>query len=387
MPNQAHICIAITKSDIMGGAQKYVLTLASELTKRGHKVTVLAGGDGVLFDHLTTEGIDFIKLKSSQRDISIGKEFALLRELYATFKKIRPDVLHLNSSKMGVVGALIGRMAGIRSLIFTAHGWAFNESRPAWQKAVFYFLYWITVMLCTKTICVSKKTKEQIESLPGMRSRTTVVYNGVHAPNFYSHEEARSQLARQFPFLDLQKKWISVLAELHPIKGHDILIEAISDNPLIFENYQIVCMGTGQDADRLKALVSQKNLDLYVFFTGYLSEASRYLKAFEMNVLPSRSEALPLAILESGLAGTLVIASAVGGIPEVVDDSVSGFLFDRENSTELAQKLSIAVSLDEDRSHSLRAALSQKIERGFSVSAMTDQTLDAYGLKQDRAGN
>lgn len=379
MSNQEHVCIAITKSN-MGGAQKYVLTLATELKTRGMRVSVLAGGDGELFDELGRSGIEYFKLGNSQRDISISKEFALAKELYATLKKLKPDVLHLNSSKLGVMGSVIGKLAGIRTVVFTAHGWAFNENRPAYQKIAFYILYWITVMICDKTICVSNKTREQITILPFMSDRTAVIHNAVQSPVFIPKEAARQELSERFPFLDTTKKWLVVLAELHPIKGHDILLQALKRMRLELEGYQIVCMGSGEAELALKNLVRQNTLENQVFFTGSVRNAAQYLQAFEASILPSRSEAMPLSIIESGLAGTLVIASDVGGIPEIVSDGITGFLFERENAEQLEQKIRYVTALSDSERNEITKNLHKKISSDLSVEKMMDQTLSVYNV-------
>jgi glycosyltransferase involved in cell wall biosynthesis len=377
MPNQEHVCIAITKSN-MGGAQKYVLMLATELKNRGKKVTVLAGGDGELFENLSKAGVECVRLGNSQRDISLVKEVRLANELYRLLSDIRPDVLHLNSSKLGVLGTIVGKLAGIRTIVFTAHGWAFNENRPGWQKLAFYFLYWITIGMCDMTICVSHKTREQILALPFVKNKTTVIYNGITSPDFYMRDEARRQLADQFSFLDRNKKWIAVLAELHPIKGHDILIDAVSDIRDRLSEYQIVCLGAGEREPELRNMVIENKVEEYVYFTGFVDSASRYLQAFEMSILSSRSEAMPLAVLESGLAGTLVLASRVGGIPEVIDDGVTGFLFEKENHTELAKKILTAIELEPEAKKNMCDALMKKISESFSVSQMVEKTESVY---------
>ncbi len=377
MSNQEHVCIAITKSN-MGGAQKYVLTLATELKNRCHRVTVIAGGDGELFQNLDHIGIDYIRLSNSQRDISIFKEFKLLIELYRILKGLRPDILHLNSSKIGGMGGVAGRCAGTGRIIFTAHGWAFNENRPKWQKIASYFFYWLIIQLCDRTICVSKKTREQILALPFVKNKTSIVYNGIPVPDFYTREDARTKLAAQFPFLDLNKKWIAVLAELHPVKGHDILIEALSDMHTETTGYQVLFLGSGQAEQDLKMLVSQKSLTTQVFFAGFVENASMYLKAFELSILPSRSEAMPLAVLESGLAGTLVIASEVGGIPEILTNGETGYLFAKEDCHMLADRLRTTFALSPEKKATISNRLAEKVRGTFSVEDMTTQTIAVY---------
>jgi len=383
MPNQDHICIAITKSN-MGGAQKYVLTLANELTKQGKKVTVLAGGDGILFEELRKRNIPYIQLVQSQRDVSFIKEIKLVMELYKIFKKIRPTVLHLNSSKLGGTGAVIGRLAGITNIIFTAHGWAFNESRPQWQKIFFYKLYWITIMLSTKTICVSKQTYEQISFLPFIKKKLEIIYNGIQVPEFYSSTEAKKLLNEQFSFLDVDKKWIVILAELHYTKGHDLMFEAIVPLQKMLEGYQIICIGSGELDGKLRSNIHYKNLEKQVFFTGFVKDAPLYLKAFEALILPSRTEALPLSILEAGLARIPVLASNVGGIPEIIMDSENGFLFEKENVSELQSKIQTLISLPDTERGKITENLSQKITENFSLQNMIDNTCALYNLSEQK---
>jgi glycosyltransferase involved in cell wall biosynthesis len=377
MPNQDHVCIAITKSN-MGGAQKYVLTLADELHKSGKKVTVIAGGDGLLFEKLSEFNISYIKLNQSQRDISIFKEIKLSIELYKIFKQIKPTVLHLNSSKLGGTGAVIGRLAGIKKIIFTAHGWAFNETRPTWQKRFLHVLYWISVFLSTKTICVSKQTREQISHFPFIKNRLITIYNGIQTPEFYEKEEARAILHKMFPALNIQKKWLVILAELHYTKGHDLVFKSIENIKTELAEYQIVCIGEGEREGKLKAIIHHKELEKYVFFTGFVSDASKYLKAFEILILPSRTEALPLTILEAGFAYTPVIASCVGGIPEIIEDSINGFLFEKENTTELEIKLKTLLNLSKEQKDVISNTLHTKISKKFSLQNMINETLDIY---------
>ncbi len=380
MSNQGHICIAITKSN-MGGAQKYVFTLAKQLRNEGKKVTVLAGGDGLLITQLQELGITVIKLKNSVRDISIFRELKFLRELYSILKEIKPDVLHLNSSKMGVIGSFIGRIVGIKRVIFTAHGWAFNEDRPQYQKAFFYLMYLFVITLSHKTICVSKKTAEQISVLPFIKNKLSIIYNGIEKPNLLELHSAKNILVEKFPQLDPTKTWIGVPAELHPIKGHDILIDALAQIiPLIKDTYQIIFMGSGQIELDLKKVVSQKSLEEYVFFTGFLENASQYFKAFETIILPSRSEAMPLCLLEAGLAKNIIIASNVGGISEIISDGETGFLFEKENVGELIENLKVVFSISDERKIEITEVLHHHILSTFSLKNMIIETKSVYNL-------
>ena len=151
--------ICITKSD-WGGAQKYVFDIATNTPRDQFDTTVLVG-DGNLKKRLEDARVKTLLLKNAQRDINIKKEFGLLFELIKLFKKEKPDIVHLNSSKMGLIGALAGRIVGIKKIVFTIHGWAFNEDRNFVSKIFIKILHIFTIILCHKAISVSETTKNQ----------------------------------------------------------------------------------------------------------------------------------------------------------------------------------------------------------------------------------
>src|SRR3989344_6172396 len=134
------ILYVITKSN-WGGAQRYVYDCARSVNKSEFEPVVAAGGNGVLLTRLEEKGIRTLRVRSFTRDISIVKEFSAFRELLSLYKRERPAVIHLNSSKAGGIGALsawiYGWMPGTTRprVIFPVHGWGFDEPRPAFVRA------------------------------------------------------------------------------------------------------------------------------------------------------------------------------------------------------------------------------------------------------------
>ena len=155
------ILYCITKGN-WGGAQKYAYDLATTLPKDQYEVVVLLGIDGELTKKLQAKNIRTIVLNNLPREISLIKDFFGFLKLLKIFRQEKPDIIHLNSSKMGFLGAWAGRLAGIKKIIFTGHGWAFNEDRSLWQKKLIYLLHLLTIALAHQTIAVSQETKKQI---------------------------------------------------------------------------------------------------------------------------------------------------------------------------------------------------------------------------------
>jgi hypothetical protein len=198
--NPIKVLYLITKSN-WGGAQKYVYDLATHLPSEQFDVTVAMGGTGELYTRLNTQNIRTISLTTLKRDIGIIDEIQSVIGLFHTIRAERPDVLHLNSSKAGALGVVIGRTLGIKRIIFTAHGWAFNEDRPRWQKAIITCVYWLILMCAHETIAVSEKMKAQAPNVLGTRKHIVVIHNGVPPVIYISRDDARALLTNLNPRL------------------------------------------------------------------------------------------------------------------------------------------------------------------------------------------
>jgi glycosyltransferase involved in cell wall biosynthesis len=369
------ICYIITKSNF-GGAQKYVYELATSLDKNLFEVTVALGGHGILKNKLTDAGIEVITIPNLERDISIFKEFSTFKFLYLLFKARHFDVVHLNSSKIGGLGSLAARLSGVPKIIFTAHGWAFNEDRSFISRAIIKIAYWVTMVLSDTTIAVSENIKSRVIGWPFISNKIKVVHNGVREIDFYEKVIAREKISAINSNIKNEKFLIGTIAELHPIKGLDILIDSAKEITKD-ENVQFIIIGDGHIRQELEEKIKFANLENRVILLGFLDNAAKYLKAFDLFVLPSRSEALALVVLEAGLAQVPVIASRVGGIPEVISSDKFGKLFDSENVSQLSNAIKSSIENYEDTKQTA-VDLSQRVKEKFNFQQMLDKTTSLY---------
>lgn len=375
-PNKIKVYLCITKSAPWGGAQKYVYDIATNVPKDAIDMTVLLGGDGELKNKLIEAGVHTLMLPNSQRDAHIKKDLNLLHDLIKLFRKDRPDVLHLNSSKIGFIGALAGRLAGIKKIIFIAHGWSFNEERPWYQKVFFRILHVCTILLSHTTIAVSQITKDQI-GLP-WNKKITVIRNGVTDINFLTKAEARKMFLEkipQHPTLAKDTLWVGTISELHTTKGLKYAIEAISK---IQHNIIFVIIGEGHDRKNTERLITELNLSHRVFLMGKIDSASTYIKAFDIFTLTSITEALPYTLLEAGSAGLPIIASRVGGIPEIIDNN-SGILVRSRNPKDIQNGIEFLLK-NPDQTKFLGQNLKKKIATDFTQKMMLEKTFALYKM-------
>lgn len=370
------IIYGITKSNF-GGAQRYVFDLARHAQKQGHDVAVIcglpaqAGGSGILVDKLKNHNIRVLTSPHLQRDISLFDELRAFHFIFRTLYEEKPDVFHTNSSKMGGIGNLAARLVGIKKIIFTGHGWAFKERRPWWQKIIIKFFAWLTVALSHKTICVSEKTRDDI-LWPFIKGKLIVIRNGIEKFNILPRVQARRELGID----DENKLIVGVLAELHWIKGIDILIEAWKK----FSKHcqaKLIILGQGEAREDIEELAEMLGVRETIALKGYVENARQYLAAFDIFVLPSRSENLPYAILEAGLAGLPVIATNVGGIPEIIETGISGTLVDPEEPDTLFSTM-LLLAESKDLRKRLGEALKETVLKDFSARKMAEQTIKLY---------
>jgi glycosyltransferase involved in cell wall biosynthesis len=371
-----NICYVITKSNF-GGAQKYVYELATSLPTDRFAVTVALGGEGILKEKLDAAGIRTVIIPHLVRDISIFNEFRVFGFLYHFFNDEHFDIVHLNSSKIGGLGGLAARIAGIPRIIFSAHGFAFNEQVSWLKKALIKLSYWVMMMLADTTIAVSNAVKEQVHGWPFLYKRITVIANGIRPVHFLETSDARTKLVAQFPTLDIHQKWIGTIAELHPVKGLDILISAAKAVHATHPNYQFVVIGEGDARSTLEAQIRAEGLEKSFILLGFLDNAATYLPAFEAFVLPSRSEALGLVLLEAGLASLPVVATKVGGIPEVITHGKTGLLVPSADAHALQEAIVQLIS-NTEKSKTLAHNLHELVRGNYMHDTMLEKTIGLY---------
>ena len=375
------ILYVITKSNF-GGAQRYVFELATSLPKDQYEVAVACGGNGILTEKLKVADIPIFEIKSFQRDIHLGKEFSSLFELARIIRAFRPDVVHLNSSKAGGIGALVSRLLGVRNIIFTAHGWAFWEDRSILWRSTVWAFSWVTALLSHHIIVVSNYELARTP-LPFVKKRLTCIHTAVPAIAFKERNRARVLL---FPETDGawhgDAVWVVSTGEHNHNKNLLSLIQAVeAQNAKNVQKVFLTLMSDGDERKALEAYVREHKLTQSIVFTGYVDDARSYLKAFDVFVLPSRKEGFPYGLLEAGAAGLACIASNVGGIPEIIINHETGILINPQENKSIERALEY-LTKDTPRDipprYILGEALQKKVLSEYTLDRMCTETQGLY---------
>lgn len=376
---QKKIIHFITKSNF-GGAQKYVYEMAKASKENDFEILVVFGGKGILYEKLKEGGVPVKILESLNRNINPLRDIISLCDIFKIIKKEKPDIIHLNSSKIGFLGGLVGRTLKVKKIIFTAHGWAFNENRGFLSKNIFKIIQWKTVILSHKTIAVSKKTADDILNMPLVKNRIVVIKNGIDINPGYDKEIARNKLKKHIKNLNEinpEAIWLGTISELHENKGLDYALETLNLIIKKNENIIFIIIGEGEKRNDLEKIILKNNLKKNVFLVGFIPEASKLLKAFDIFLLSSITEALPYVVLEAGVNERPVVATKVGGIPEIIEDMKSGIIVKPKDPKDIFQAINYMIE-NPEYSKKLGKNLNEKVKKEYSIKKQIEETLKLY---------
>jgi glycosyltransferase involved in cell wall biosynthesis len=311
------ILYVITKGN-WGGAQRYVYDLATSVPADKYEVAVALGERGLLAEKLSAARITTYSIASLQRNVSSYADLKSLRGLVRLFRTYKPDVVHLNSSKAGGLGALAARLAKVPRIVFTAHGWPFSERRLAPIRALIWLFSWFTALLAHRVIVVSEYDLRVARQMPFIKHKVSRIYNGIAPLTLGSGDIIR----RFFP---KGAHIVGTIGELTHNKNHLALIENAKNDPTL----NIAIVGEGENRSLLQKKIEEYRVGSRVKLFGFMP-AHEVLRGFDEFTLPSIKEGLPYVLIEARMAGLPIKARRVGGVGEILDaNSVEQFSLPR----------------------------------------------------------
>ncbi len=341
----------ITQGGPWGGAQRYVHDLAAHL-RDDTQVIVAIGekqGDKALNEKLKALGIRVIQLKHLVRRVSPLHDLLAIFELKSLYKRINPDIAHLNSSKAGIIGSLAPKGLGIRT-VYTVHGWVFLEPMHPLRRAFYRFIEKLTSKYKDHFIVLSNNDKQiGINTLKIPKTNISIITHGIDNPKLTSSKKQSRDYFVTLAGIESEKVddeknyWIGSIANFYHTKGLDILLKAFARIAKDNDSLRLCLVGEGPERPHLLSLIENLDLKNKVILPGLVESASKYLLAFDLFVLPSRKEGLPYALLEAMASGIPTLTTQVGGIPELIVHKKTGLLALPGNVDDLSTKLLYAI--------------------------------------------
>ena len=307
------------------GINTYLSMLGMD--RRAYDVELACAPGGRLIDLVRDSHMEVRTFRNLVQPLYPSRDLRALMDLFCFLRQTPYHVVHTHNSKAGFIGRLAAVMARVPVIVHTVHGFSFHEQEPPWRRFLFRNLERLASHWCHRMIFISQPLLDWAlrEHIVG-REKAVRIYSGIPLERFQPvHQEEKDRIRRKWE-LGREDAVIGVVSKLWEGKGHGILIWALKDLEREIRNVKLVIVGEGYLHDELVAMVNDLGLRDRVLFTGFQMDVSEIIGAFDVAVLPSFFEGMGRVILEAMAMAKPVVASRVGGIPDLLEDGRNGFL-------------------------------------------------------------
>jgi sugar transferase (PEP-CTERM/EpsH1 system associated) len=304
----------------------------------------------------------------------------LVGPLARLLRGLGPDVVHTHQLATLFYGGVAARLAGAPLVVHTEHG------REAYARGPRARLLGRAGGLCVaRFYCLTADMASEVVARRVVpRRKVRVIQNGIDTDHFRGSTGDREALRRSLG-IPPGATVIGTVGRVTEIKQQDLLIRALAAVRRALPEAHLLVVGDGPLMGKLRALAAELGLSGCVHLAGYQPETSPYLQAMDVFALTSRSEGMPQAVLEASVTGLPVVATRVGGLPEVIDDGTTGLLIEPGDEAGLASAL-LGIAADPDRARRLGAAGRARVGSLFDIRRMVgDYHRDYLELLNDLA--
>jgi glycosyltransferase involved in cell wall biosynthesis len=345
----------------IGGAGRYLFNLLSLRDNKRFEVVVACPGGGELEKQLKSKGIKVFTLDGGENSAKFGH----IKKLRQIISREKVDIVHTHASFAGRIAA---KLAGCK-VVMTRHG--LGSGGNGVIKRIVTRL--ISRAFTDRIIAISRAVKISLMDSGVPADMINIIHNGIDLSNF---DGIKGTLRKELG-IDPDIPIVGIVARLVPEKGYEYAINAFYHVLKVFPSARLIIIGDGPLEESLKNMCVKLGIKEHVVFTGYRKEVENLDADFDVFVLPSISEGLGLALLEAMALGKPAVATATGGIPEVIKHRVNGFLVPPGNDNYLAESI-IEVLSDKELAKAIGLEAKKTVNEKFSSKTMSQKTEKVY---------
>ncbi|NOZ94711.1 MAG: glycosyltransferase family 4 protein [Acidobacteria bacterium] len=351
------------------GGQRQVFLLCAGLARRGHPVALVGRRRSELTRRAAEAGVEVV-----ETPVSGGLDPRAVRVLVDTVRRRRPAVVGLHSSRSHNVGMMARILLGRdRPLFVVTRRVDFPPGRDLLNRVKYR-------RGADGYIAISRAVEQELLGAGIPPERIRIVHSGVEPP--VVPPESRREL-REALDIPQEAPVLGVVAALTDHKGHRYLLDAMPRVLGAFPNAVLLLAGDGELREELETQTAELGLAGAVRFLGYRNDVPRILGALDLFIMPSRLEGLGTSVVDAMLAGVPVVATSAGGLPELIENGVTGLLAEPRSPESLAARILEVMGNTGLRQRIAERALQVARER-FTADAMVEGTLRAYGRLLNR---
>lgn len=372
-----NVCHVITKLEL-GGAQLSTLNILSKLPKSKYGISLITSSNGLLKpDVCALKDVTCHFLPFLRRPINPIFDLLAFVHVYFILRRNKFSVVHTHSSKAGIIGRWAARLARVPVIVHTVHGWSFNEYQWPIKKKLFIFLERATARITSKIICVSQKDREiGLKYNIAQEDKFELIKYGIPIAEFRRPLADPLKKKRDLGILN-DNAVVGMISCLKPQKSPLDYVKAMTkiykENPLV--NFLLVGDGVlRRDCERF---IEDTTMKERFIFTGWRRDISEILGVMDVAVLTSKWEGMPISVIEALCKGCPVVATGVGGTPELIKNRINGYITQPGAHEETAAKVWEVIK-DADTLKAMKKRAASSIDDSFCVNAMVEKTQNLY---------
>ena len=372
----------------IGGPAIHVSLLTAGLNDDGFISTLVTGviseTEGDMSDLAADYGINPVIVPSMQREITLLADLRTLFTLIRLMRQARPHIVHTHTAKAGLVGRMAAFLTRVPVIVHTFHGHVFHGYFGALKSRFFIVTEQLVARITDAVITISEGLRaELLDYRIAPPERIHVVPLGLDLARFAApdvpHGTLRAELGCS-PEVPL----VGMIGRLVPIKNHELLLDAALLVREALPEVQFVIVGGGERLETLKTIVVDMGLSDTVHFTGWRRDLPAVYADLDVLALTSNNEGTPVSIIEAMAAGVPVVATAVGGVRDVLEEGTLGILVPPKDAVAFGHALIDALTVPQEHIETARQSALARYDASRLVADMQMIYQNLLGLKGAR---
>jgi glycosyltransferase involved in cell wall biosynthesis len=354
-----------------GGAEQHLLTLIKHLNISEFEVHIACLFSEPLASLVKNEGFPVhIFTMNSKLDLKP------ITQLASLIKREGFHIVHTHGVRANLIGRLAAKKAGTGIVVTTVHSVLAFDYKHWLDRWLNRLSEKLTGGITVRYITVCEVLAGHLirEGIPV--DRIVTIHNGLEI-NKYNPDNTDGLKVRQEYGIAENAKVIGIVARLHHVKGHLFLLQALARTVKDFPSLVLLIVGTGPDKPELETMTQKLGLEGNVIFTGFRKDIPDVISVLDFLVLPSLSEGLSLTIMEGMAMQKPVLATAVGGTPEIITSGIDGLLVASADTNALAEGMCHLLR-DQKKVREMGLAARKIVEARFSAELMAEKTAAVY---------
>lgn len=277
------------------------------------------------------------------RDICFKSDINAIFKVRKILKKESSDVVYLHSSKAGAIGRLALLLDFKTKILYNAHGWYFNAQISRKKKIFFAIVEKVLALKTNKIINISKSEYDSaLKYKIAPKKKMCIIENGIDFKKFKNSSKFRIETRKKFN-IDDDEVVIGVVGRISEQKDPITSIRAFNIVKNKYNKLKLLMVGSGELEKNVVEYAKKNNIEKDVIITGWVDCVESYIPAFDIAILPSKWEGFGLVIIEYMACDKPIVASDIGGISNIIEDKINGFLIKSGDYKELSEKISMLI--------------------------------------------